>query len=780
MRPGFELFVRGSTAAVALMLAAAATEPSWAALQLAQVQEGGTIQEIRIAGTERIEPETVQSYLAVQPGDPFSNAKLDQSLKTLFATGLFADVSLARDGDALIVRVVENPIINQVAYEGNSHFDDDKLNDEVQLKARSVYTRTRVQADVKRLLDLYRRSGRFAATVEPKVIQLPQNRVDLVFEINEGKTTSIRSINFVGNKVFDNDDLTDVISTKESRWYRFLSSDDTYDPDRMSYDRELLRKFYLARGYADFRVISSVAELTPSRDGFIITFTVDEGDRYKFGHIAMNVGLKDLTKADLEPLLTTHDDDWYNVDEVDNSVNKLTDAVGDRGYAFIDIRPLITRHKEQHTLDLTYDIAEGPRVYVERVDVQGNVTTLDKVIRREMTLAEGDAFNTSKVKRSEQNLKNLGFFKNVEVTNAPGSAPDRTVLNVKVEEQSTGEISVGAGYSSAFGILGNFGIRQRNFLGRGQDVSLQGTLAQYENNLTFSFTEPYFMDRPIAAGFDLFDTSQNTQTLATYDLSEYGATFRMGFDLYQDLHNTVLYTIRREQITNILSGASPFILDEEGSRTASVIGDTIIWDKRDNRQTPTGGYYVSVDASYAGIGGNVDYVKPVLSAGWYYSIAPKWVLGVTGQGGEIFGLGQDVNIEDRTFLGGDNLRGFAPGGIGPRDINTRDSLGGNIFYSGSATLQIPLGLPEELGIGGRVFTDFGSLFGIDLPANNIIDGQKIDRADLVDSHVLRLSSGVGVSWKSPMGPIKIDFGIPLMKNHYDERQVVHVSFGTQF
>ena len=780
MRPGLESFVRGSTAAVALLIASTPVLPAVAALQLAQIQEGGTIRAVRIEGTERIEPETVRSYLQVQPGDAFNNAKLDQSLKTLFGTGLFADVSLARDGDTLVVRVVENPIINRVAYEGNSHFDDDKLNDEVQLKSRSVYTRTRVQADVKRLLDLYRRSGRFAATVEPKVIQLPQNRVDLVFEINEGKTTSIRSINFVGNKVFDNDDLTGVISTKESRWYRFLSSDDTYDPDRLSYDRELLRKFYLARGYADFRVVSAVAELTPSRDGFIITFTVDEGERYKFGHIAMNIGLKDLTRDDLEPLLTTHDGDWYNVDEVDNSVNKLTAAVGDRGYAFIDIRPLINRHKDEHTLDLTYDIAEGPRVYVERVDVQGNVTTLDKVIRREMVLAEGDAFNTSKVKRSEQNLKNLGFFKTAEVTNVQGSAPDRTVLNVKVEEQSTGEISVGAGYSSAYGLLGNFGIRQRNFLGRGQDVSIQGTLAQYEQNASISFTEPYFLDRPIAAGFDIFDTEQNTQTIATYDLAEYGLTLRMGFDLYQDLHNTVLYSVRNERITNVLSTASVFILEEEGNRTASVIGDTILYDKRDNRINPTDGYYASLDLSYSGLGGSVRYYKPVLSGGYYYSIAPKWVLGITAQGGETFGVGQDVSIEDRTFIGGDNLRGFAPGGIGPRDISTRDSLGGNVFYVGSATLQIPLGLPEELGIGGRVFTDFGSLFGIDLPGNNVINGQKINRADLVDSHTLRVASGVGVSWKSPMGPIKIDFGIPLIKNHYDEREVVHVSFGTKF
>jgi outer membrane protein insertion porin family len=412
-----EVFLRGGSAAIAIMLAIPGPECAWAAAeQLAQVQQGDTIKEIRIEGSERIEPETVRSYLTVSPGDEFDNDKLDKSLKSLFQTGLFADVNLQREGDALIVRVVENPIINRVAYEGNDRFDDKALNDEVQLKPRSVYTRTKVQADVKRILDLYRHSGRFAATVEPKVIQLPQNRVDLVFEVSEGKLTSIRSINFIGAKVFGNDDLLSVVSTKESRWYRFFSTDDTYDPDRLTYDRELLRKFYLANGYADFRVVSAVAELTPDRSGFIITFALEEGERYHIGHVGLNVGLKNLKSEDLQPLLTTHEGDWYDADQVDKSVTALTNAVGDRGYAFVDVRPLITRNKDAHTIDLTYDIAEGPRVYVERIDIAGNVATLDKVIRREFTIAEGDAFNTSKVKRSEQNLKNLGFFKKVEVT----------------------------------------------------------------------------------------------------------------------------------------------------------------------------------------------------------------------------------------------------------------------------------------------------------------------------------------------------------------------------
>jgi outer membrane protein insertion porin family len=779
--------LRSGTAAVALLLFSPVSAKAEVAEQLAQVRQGGIIREIRIDGSERIEPETVRSYLTVQPGDPFDNDKLDKSLKALFGTGLFADVNLQRDGDALIVRVVENPIINRVAYEGNDRFDDKAINDEVHLKPRAVYTRTKVQADVKRILDLYRRSGRFAATVEPKVVQLPQNRVDLIFEVNEGKLTGIESINFVGDKAFGNGDLQAVISTKESRWYRFFSSDDTYDPDRLTYDRELLRKYYLAKGYADFRVVSAVAELTPARDGFIITFAVEEGERYHIGHVGLNVGLKDLKAEDLQPLLITHDGDWYNADEVEKSINKLTTAVGDRGYAFVDIRPLITRNKDQHTVDVTFDIAEGPRVYVERIDINGNVSTLDRVIRREFTVAEGDAFNTSKVKRSEQNLKNLGFFKKVEVTNVPGSAPDKTVINVDVEEQSTGELSVGTGYSTTEGLLANVGIHQSNLLGRGQDLRLNGTLSEFVKAVDLSFTEPYFLNRPLAAGFDLFQTQNNDQRLQTYNLYSLGATARLGYDLYEDLHNTWRYTVRNDRITDIASSASPFILAEASSRTESVIGSTLFWDQRDDHVNPTGGYYTSIDGSFAGLGADVRYLKGIVNGGYYYSIAPNWVLLAKAEVGGVMGIGQPVFIGDRFYVGGDNLRGFANAGIGPRDSTTSDALGGNDYYTASITLKVPLGLPEELGVSGRVFTDAGSLFGINQsrPLRTTIEngagtGTVTTEETYLDSDSLRLSSGIGVSWKSPLGPVTIDFGIPILKQPYDQREIVRVNFGTKF
>lgn len=762
--------MRGGSAAIAIMLAIPGPECAWAAAeQLAQVQQGGTIKEIRIEGSERIEPETIRSYLTISPGDVFDNDKLDKSLKSLFQTGLFADVNLQREGDALIVRVVENPIINRVAYEGNDRFDDKSLNDEVQLKPRSVYTRTKVQADVKRILDLYRHSGRFAATVEPKVIQLPQNRVDLVFEINEGKLTSIRSINFIGAKIFENDDLLAVVSTKESRWYRFFSTDDTYDPDRLTYDRELLRKFYLANGYADFRVVSAVAELTPDRSGFIITFALEEGERYHIGHIGVNVGLKNLKAEELQPLLTTHEGDWYNADQVDKSVTALTNAVGDRGYAFVDVRPLITRNKDAHTIDLTYDIAEGPRVYVERIDIAGNVATLDKVIRREFTIAEGDAFNTSKVKRSEQNLKNLGFFKKVEVTNVPGSAPDKTLINVNVEEQSTGQLSVGTGFSTTEGLLVNATVSQSNLLGTGEDLRLSGTLSEFVQLLQFSFTDPRFLDKPLAAGFDIFQTENDQQQIDDYNLYQLGGDIRLGFDVYEDLRDTVRYRVAQTRLNDVASSASIFVKDQQGARTESAIGNTIVWDQRDNKIDPTAGFYLQLDESIAGLAGTVRYIKTIASGGAYYQIAPKWVIANVTEIADVSGLGQGVAIGDRFFVGGDNLRGFATAGIGPRDSQTDDSLGGNRYITNSLTLSVPLGLPAELGVSGRFFTDAGTLFGIDQSGPT-----------LIDDHGIRLASGFGVSWKSPVGPVKIDFGVPIIKQPHDQTEVVHVNFGTRF
>jgi outer membrane protein insertion porin family len=736
----------------------------------ALAQQAALIREVRVEGTQRIEPETVRSYLAIQPGDPYDADRVDRSLKSLFGTGLFADVTLRRDGDVLIVRVVENPIINRIAFEGNRKLEDQTLQQEIQLRPRVVYTRTKVQGDVKRILDLYRRSGRFAATVEPKVIALDQNRVDLVFEIDEGPTTGIKGITFVGNRHFSDGQLREVIQTTESRWWRFFTADDTYDPDRITYDRELLRRFYLAEGYAEFRVVSAIAELAPERDGFYVTYTVDEGERYKFGKIDLATQLKDLDAEELRPALAMKEGDWYNVDLVDRTVNAFTDAVGNRGFAFVDVRPRPTLNREQRTVDLVIDVNEGPRVFVERIDVVGNVRTLDKVVRREFRLVEGDAFNTSRLRRSQQRIRNLGFFKKAEVKNEPGSAPDKTIVTVEVEEQSTGELSLGAGFSTTEGPLGDISIRERNLLGRGQDLRLAFMISGRTQQIDLSFTEPYFLDRNVAAGFDVFRIERDNQDRSSFDQFSFGGALRLGFQLTENLRETVRYTLREDEIRNIRSDASRFIREQEGQRLTSSVGHTLFYDRRDNRIDPTEGYFASLTNDLAGFGGDVRYIRTRIGAGYFYPIsAPSWIVSVTGEIGHIQGLGKDIAIQDRFFIGGDTFRGFKTGGIGPRDITTDDALGGNTFGTGSVALQFPLGLPQELGLSGRVFTDFGTLYGIDATGPGI-----------ADVSTLRASVGTGVSWKSPFGPIRVDLAVPVVKEDFDESELFRISFGTRF
>jgi len=751
----------------------------------------GTISDVKIEGLERIEPETVRSYLLLQAGDPWNPERVDGSLKALFATGLFADVKLDRQGNTLVVKVVENPIINRIAFEGNDKLSDKDLNAEIKLRPRVVYTRTRVQNDVTRILDLYRRHARFAATVEPKIIQLPENRVDLIYEINEGPSTGVRSINFVGNKEFSDSTLRGIVDTKESRWYRFLSNSDTYDPDRITYDRELLRKYYLAQGYADFRVVSAVAELTPDKDGFVVTYTVDEGERYKFGKIDVDIKLKDLPREAVLPLLTVQTGDWYNADAVEKSISTLTDALGNRGYAFVEIKPQITRNRDDRTIDIVFDVQQGPQVYVERIDIVGNVRTLDKVVRREMRLVEGDAFNSNKLQRSKDRIKNLGFFKKVETSNAQGSAPDKTVVTVEVEEQSTGELSLGAGFSTTDGPLADISLRERNFLGRGQDIRIGTTVSFRSQQVDLSYTEPYFLDSNIAAGFDLFEikTSPTASFFSgvtpVYQQFSYGGSLRAGYQLTENLRQTLKYTARSDDITDVQSDASLFIALQQGTHLTSSVGQVLLYDRRDNRIDPTSGWYASVGNDFAGIGFGVDYVRSKVNAGYYYSVAPGWVLGVTGEAGDIFGWdGQQVLLQDRFFVGGDNLRGFAPAGIGPRDVVSQDALGGNKYYVGSVQLGVPLGLPKELGITGRVWTDFGSLWSNDQknlvlsPSQLAINGGI--QPQIVDNPALRVASGIGVSWASPVGPVRIDLGVPVKRESYDKSQFFRVSFGTKF
>jgi outer membrane protein insertion porin family len=751
---------------VALFLAVLAAALAFPPAGPARAQ---TITEVVVEGTQRIDPATVRSYLLLRPGDQVDADKLDRSMKALFATGLFSDVTIDRQGSRLVAKVVENPIVNRIQFEGNRKLADDVLIQEIQLKPRQVYTRTKVQNDVKRMIDIYRRAGRFAATVEPKVIELPQNRVDIAFEIVEGDVTAVRKIAFVGNQHFSEARLRDVLNTKESRWYRFLSTADTYDPDRISFDRELLRKFYLAQGYADFRVVSAVAELTPDRESFFVTFTVDEGERYRFGKVDIQSTLRDLKPEQVRGSVLTEEGAWYDADQVDQSVQRMTDRIGALGFAFVDIRPRISRDRERKSIAVAYEVQEGPRVYVDRININGNTRTLDKVVRREMRLAEGDAFNSAKMRRSRQRLRYLGFFDKADVTNVPGESPDRTVVNVDVQERSTGEISFGFGFSSSDGPLADIRLRERNLLGRGQDLMIGGMVSGKRQEIDFSFEEPYLFDTNVAAGLDLFKVNRNFQREASYDVDSYGGTVRARYEMSENLRHTVRVFARSETIQNVSSNASRFIREQVGTYRTYGPGHDLVYDRRDDRFDPTDGYFIRLSQDLAGFGGDSNWLRNRLSAGAYYPFAEDFIGSLTSESGLIYDMGEPVRINQRFFVGGDNFRGFRSAGIGPRDTSTGDSLGGKRYVVGTASLSFPVGIPREVGMRTFAFSDFGSLWDTDANGPSVVDENSI-----------RASVGLGLSWRSPLGPIRLSVATPVVKETYDRDEIFRFSFGSRF
>uniref|UniRef100_UPI003565784E outer membrane protein assembly factor BamA n=1 Tax=Sneathiella sp. TaxID=1964365 RepID=UPI003565784E len=572
---------------------------------VAHAQSATIISEIRVEGNQRIEDQTVKSYLLVTEGAPYDRARVDKSLKALFNTGLFADVSIRQEGTVLIVNIVENPIINRLAFEGNRRIDDETLTSEIQLRPRIVYTRARVQSDVQRIITVYRRSGRFAATVEPKVILLPENRVDLVFEINEGQQTGIKKIRFYGNKSFSDSKLASEISTEETHWYNFFSDSDTYDPDRLTFDRELLRKFYLSKGYADFRVVSAIAELTQDRDGFFITFAVEEGPKYKFGTVGVESEIKDVSADNLKELVTTIEGETYNADKIEDSIQKITFELGKLGYAFVNVRPEIKRDRKNLIISLVYKINKGPRVYVERINITGNVRTLDYVIRREFKLGEGDAFNTALLRLSRSRIRALDFFEKVEVTQDEGTAPDKTIINVDVQEKSTGELSVGAGFSTTESVSADLQIRERNLLGRGQDLRFGVSIGQDRQQVDLGFTEPYFLGRDLAAGFDIFRTRRDLQDESGYDLDRTGFVLRAGFPVKEHVRADVNYSLVSEKIDNVASTASTGIQKSAGDYLISSVGYLITVSDLDDTLLPTTGSKYTFGQTLSGLGGDV-------------------------------------------------------------------------------------------------------------------------------------------------------------------------------
>lgn len=759
--------------------------PSAAAAQAAQ-NERGVVNRILVRGSQRIDQTTVLSYLPIQPGDTVDAPLLDVALRTLTRTQLFADVQLGLqpNGD-LVITIVENPIINQVVFEGNSALSLKKLTDEVTLAPRGIYTRARVQEDVGKIIELYRLSGRISATVTPKLVQLEQNRVDVVFEIDEGPETGLQAITFLGNSAFSDSELREVMVTKESAWWRLFSSNDNYDPNRLDYDREQLRKFYTNRGYYDFRIVSAVAELVPDDSAFGITITVDEGDRYNFGEIKVVTENARLNPDFLELLIPIQSGQLFESDKIESSVDALTFAAGSAGYAFVDIRPRYESNPETDTVDVTFNVSEGQRVYIDRIDIVGNTRTIDPVVRRELMLTEGDAFNRALLERSRNNLRALGFFKDVEIEETRGSAPDRSVVNVTVTEQPTGELSVGAGFSSVDSFVVNLGITERNFRGRGQNVLARAEWGSLRQNIDFRFTEPKFLGRDLGAGFDLFHSRFDFQQESSFDYRSTGAGLRISYPINGYTRFSARYFIKDDEIivpTGFCSNAgsgSRALCEQIGASLNSSAGYTLAIDRRNDPVRATRGWTGSFRQDFAGLGGDVSYVKTEADTIVYYGITPQWIVSLQSSVGYVAGWrGDAVRINDRFFKGGNTFRGFENAGMGPRDLLTTDALGGNFYALSSLELTLPNFLPEQYGIKTSLFADVGTLGVLD--NRFTLTGNGVRDANIVDDLSLRAAAGISIHWRSPMGPIRFDLSQVLRQEDYDKTETFRFSTSTQF
>lgn len=756
-------------------LAAPAMAQPGAAVPVASPAPAARISAIEVTGQQRLERDTVLSYTKLRIGNAYSQETLDTALRDLYETELFADVQIRDDDGRLTITIRENPVINRIVLEGNKRVKEDKIRPEIKLAARQIYTRSKVRADVARIIELYRRQGRFAATVEPKMVQLDQNRVDIVFEITEGPKSKVRQINIIGNNEFSDDRLQGEMATKAARWHRIFSSGTSYDPDRLAYDQQKLRQFYLTKGFADFRVISAVSELTPDKQDFIITYVVEEGQRYRFGDVEVKSEIRDLSGERLTKQLTMAKGQWYNAKLVEDTVDQLNETAGLFGYAFADVQPDFRRDKDSLTMGITFNIQNTPRVYVERVDINGNTLTQDKVVRREFRLNEGDAFNSFMVKRSKDRINSLGFFQErLEVEQKPGAAPDRIVLETNVEEKSTGELSLSAGFSSLERFIVSAAVTQRNFRGMGQELRTSVNYSRYSKSAEVGFTEPYFMDKNIAVGGDIyrrdfnsFNYIGNNSRNTTYEQTTTGFQIRAGVPLTEYMSLALRYSLNFDDVTldpgtyytdsnfdGILGNSANdtcdpirsgrYLCDAIGKRTTSSLGYSLIYDRRDNRLRPTRGHNVVFSQDFAGLGGSVRYIRSRLDAGKYFPLGSGFVLALTGETGYIHslekdrGAGQDkVRLTDRFFLGEPQLRGFDIRGVGPRvkrfyfskDTATGnyvrqvsnsqqvdDALGGRFYYLAHAEVQIPLGSgARELGLRPSIFMDVGAVGGIRNP-----------------------------------------------------------------
>ena len=734
----------------------------------APAPRSNVIRTINVVGAERLEPTTILSYIRLRAGQEYTAAAADEAIKDLGATELFANSSITNNDGNVVITVVENPVINRIVLEGNERLKPDKILPEIRLSPRQIFTRSKVRADVARILELYKRQGRFAAQVEPKLVQLPQNRVDIVFEITEGPKSKVRQINILGNEKFSDGELRGEMVTKQSRLTSFFSSNTSYDPDRLAFDQQKLRQFYLTEGYADFRVVSAVAELTPDQRDFIITYVVEEGERYTFGDVKVDSQLRDFDSDQMSQNLPMQSGDFYNAKTVEDTVEQLTELAGRFGYAFADVQPRFNRDADNRKMNVTFVLREAPRVYVERVDVNGNTLTQDKVIRREFRLAEGDAFNSLAVQRTTARINSLAYFQeNFEVTQVEGSAPDRIILEANIEERPTGELQFSAGFSSIEQFILAGSIRQRNFRGRGQTVGLSVNWSQFSRSAQVSFSDPYIFDRNISGGIDIFRRDFNQFNFngndrnTTFEQATTGFSARAGVPLTEFMSLVGSYTLNFDDVSldeNLFFSdtdgdgtrecdpllAGRFLCDTIGERLSSIVGLSLNYNSLNSRIRPSRGRTVSLSSEFAGLGGDVRYVRFRGRAQQFWNVGNSgFIFSVLAEGGTIIPLQDrpepgvdDIFLNDRFFLGEPQFRGFRIRGVGPRILTQRyqndadgnpvlitardqtrdDAIGGRNYYLGRAELEIPLGTgARELGLRPSIWADIGALWGVETP-----------------------------------------------------------------
>jgi len=796
-----------------------------------------TAASIVVEGNRRVEVETIRSYFRPGPGGRLDQGAIDDALKALIQTGLFQDVQINQAGGRIVVSVVENPVIGRVAFEGNKKVKDEQLSAEVQSKARGTLSRPMVQSDALRIAEIYRRSGRYDVSVTPEIIEQPNNRVDLIFTISEGAKTGVRSIEFIGNNAYSSYRLKDVIKTHESNLLSFLASGDLYDPDRVEADRDLIRRFYLKNGYADVQVVAALTEYDPEKRGFLVTFKIEEGQQYRVSSVDFQTTIPSLEANSLRSYSRVSVGSVYNAEALEKSVEEMTIEASRRGFSFATVRPRGDRNFDNHTVSIVFQIDEGARSYIERIDVRGNTRTRDYVIRREFDISEGDAYNRALVDRAERRLKNLDFFKSVKIVPEPGSSTDRVVLVVDIEEKSTGDFSVSGGYSTSDGFLGEVSVSERNLLGRGLFAKASVTYGQYARGYSLSFVEPYLLDYRVALGLDLYQRQQLANSYVSYTTKTLGFSPRLGFGLREDLSLQVRYSIYQQEISlpsalnncnnipgagfyptpnyinSVLGGVDPTgyagfgcLGDGEaslpvrqelagGKSLTSAIGYTLTYNTLDNNKNPTDGLLLDFRQDYAGVGGDVTYLKSAFDAKYYTPLVADIVGLIHAQAGTITKIGNnEIRMLDHFKMGPNLVRGFAPNGIGPRDIsyiglqgNVGDALGGTNYWGASAELQMPFWfLPKEVGIKGAVYADAGSVWDYKGPTSWAATGEVNTAAcptcglQYDDKNLVRSSVGVGLIWASPFGPLRFDYAVPLSKGQYDRVQQFRFGGGTSF